>query len=129
MIVVDASVLAPVVLDHGTDGTRMRARLRGERIAAPDLAKVEAASVIRRHLASGAVDHEQATAAIEDLIELPVLLFPTAPFLRRAWALRENVTPYDACYVALAETLACTMLTADGRLARAPGLQCPVEVA
>ena len=129
MIVVDASVLAPVILDHGPDGTRMRARLRGERIAAPDLAKVEAASVIRKHLASGAVDHDRASAAIEDLIELPLLLFPTAPFLRRAWALRENVTPYDACYVALAETLACTMLTADGRLARAPGLQCPVELA
>ena len=56
----------------------MRARLRGERLAAPDLAKVEAASVIRRHLASGAVDREQAGAAIEDLIELPVLLFPIA---------------------------------------------------
>ena len=129
MIVVDASLLAPVVLDHGADGTRMRGRLRSERIAAPDLAKVEAASVIRRHLASGDVDHEQATAAIEDLIELPVLLFPTAPFLRRAWALRDNVTPYDACYVALAETLACTMLTADGRLVRAPGLRCPIELA
>jgi predicted nucleic acid-binding protein len=129
VIVVDASVLAPVVLDHGPDGIRMRARIRGERIAAPDLAKVEVASVIRRHLASGAVDSERASQAIDDLIEFPVLLFPTAPFLRRAWALRENVTAYDACYVALAETLACTLLTADGRLARAPGLECPVEMA
>jgi predicted nucleic acid-binding protein len=87
------------------------------------------ASVIRKHLAAGAVDHERASAAIEDLIDLPLLLFPTAPFLRRAWTLRENVTPYGACYVALAETLACTMLTADGRLARAPGLECPIELA
>jgi predicted nucleic acid-binding protein len=129
VIVVDASVLAPVVLDHGADGTRMRARLRGERLAAPDLAKVEVASVIRRHLASAAVDDERASQAIWNLIDLPILLFPTAPFLRRAWALRDNVTAYDACYVALAETLACTMLTADGRLARAPGLQCAVELA
>ncbi len=129
MIVVDASVLAPVVLDDGADGTRMRARLRGERLAAPDLAKVEVASVIRRHLASAAVDDERASQAIWNLIDLPILLFPTAPFLRRAWALRDNVTAYDACYVALAETLACTMLTADGRLARAPGLQCAVELA
>ncbi|HEY5012202.1 MAG TPA: type II toxin-antitoxin system VapC family toxin [Acidimicrobiia bacterium] len=128
MIVVDASVLAPVVLDDGPDGTRMRARLRGERVAAPDLAKVEAASVIRRHLASGAVDYQRASQAIENLIDFPILIFPTAPFLRRAWELRDNVTAYDACYVALAETLACAMLTADGRLARAPGLECAVEL-
>jgi predicted nucleic acid-binding protein len=129
VIVVDASVLAPVVLDDGVDGTRMRARLRGERLAAPDLAKVEVASVIRRHVASAAVVDRRASRAIEHLIDLPILLFPTAPFLRRAWALRDNVTAYDACYVALAETLSCTMLTADGRLARAPGLQCAVELA
>lgn len=129
MIVVDASVLAPVVLDHGADGTRMRARLRGERIAVPDLAKIEAASVIRRHLANGAVDHAGADQAMDDLVDLPVVAFPTSQFLRRAWALRANVTTYDACYVALAETLDCTLLTADARLARAPGLQCAVELA
>jgi predicted nucleic acid-binding protein len=128
VIVVDASVIAPLVLDDGAEGTQKRARLRGEQLAAPDLVKVEAASAIRRHLAAGLVDERRATLAIDDLISLPVLLFPTEPFLTRAWALRDNVTTYDACYIALAETLACALLTADGRLSRAPGVRCPVEL-
>ncbi len=128
MIVVDASVLAPLVLDDGPEGTKKRARLQGEQLAAPDLVKVEAASAIRRHLAAGFVDENRATLAISDLISLPVLLFPTETFLERAWALRDNVTTYDACYVALAETLGCTLLTADGRLGRAPGIGCPLEL-
>ena len=129
MLVVDASVLAPVVLEDGDDGDRMRARLRGERVVAPDLAKLEAASVIRRVLASGAVDQARADQAVADLVDLPVLVFPTSPLLQRAWALRDNITMYDACYVALAEALACPLLTSDARLARAPGLQCAVEIA
>jgi predicted nucleic acid-binding protein len=47
---------------------------------------------------------------------------------RRVWELRDNLTPYDAAYVAVAETLGCPLLTADGRLGRAPGLSCAVEV-
>ena len=55
-------------------------------------------------------------------------MYPTGSRLRRAWELRANGTVYDSCYVALAESLACTLLTADARLARAPGLSCPVKV-
>jgi predicted nucleic acid-binding protein len=46
----------------------------------------------------------------------------------RAFALRENLAAYDACYVALAEGLRCSLLTMDARLARAPGISCGVEV-
>jgi predicted nucleic acid-binding protein len=44
------------------------------------------------------------------------------------WELRENVTSYDACYVALAEGLRCALVTADTQLARATGLRCAVTV-
>jgi predicted nucleic acid-binding protein len=70
----------------------------------------------------------EANAASEDLIGLPIAVYPTGPLLRRVWELRDNVTPYDACYVALAEALDCPLLTADVRLSNAPGARCSIEV-
>jgi len=63
-----------------------------------------------------------------DLIDLPLRRASHRPLLRRCWQLRHNLTSYDACYVALAETLDVPLLTADGRLADAPGLRCAVEL-
>lgn len=128
MIVADASVLAPVVADHGVDGTNFRRRLRGETVAVPDLARIEVISVLRRQLYSGTLDSSQALQAVDDLLELPLVVYPTGRLLRRAWALRDNITTYDACYAALAELLGCPLLTADARLSRAPGLNCTIEV-
>lgn len=128
MLVVDASVLAPAIIDAGTDGAAIRTRLRGETIAGPDLLRVEVLAVIRKGVIAGALTMTQADAAVNDLLDLPVAVFPSAALLRRAWALRDNVTAYDACYVALAEALNCSLLTADGRLANAPGTTCAVEL-
>lgn len=128
MIVVDASVLAPVVADHGAAGTQLRRRLRGETVAVPDLARIEAISVIRRQLQSNILDSSQASRAVAALLDLPLLVYPTIDLLGRAWPLRDNFTAYDACYVALAEMLDCPLLTADARLSRSPGINCAVEV-
>jgi predicted nucleic acid-binding protein len=128
VLVVDASVLAPAVADGGSDGAAYRSRLRGERIAAPDLLRVEVLSVIRRQLSVGLLDVDQAEQALDDLLELPVSIYPTASLLRRGWELRDNVSAYDACYIALAESLDSTLLTADVRLARAPGVDCAIEL-
>lgn len=128
MLVVDASVLAPAVADGGSDGQRFRERLREETVLAPDLLRVEVASVLRRHAGNGNLTAEQARMAIEDLLAFPITVYPTAPLLRRVWELRPNVTAYDGCYVALAEAVGFPLLTADRRLAHAPGLRCAVEV-
>ncbi len=128
MLVADASVIAPVVADGGSDGVRFRQRLHGEQIATPDLLRVEVVSVIRRQLHVGTIDVTQAEQALVDLLELPLAVYPTAPLLRRCWQLRDNLTTYDACYIALAETLGCSLLTADTRLSRAPATRCPIEV-
>jgi predicted nucleic acid-binding protein len=124
VLVVDASVVAPLIADGGADGDSFRAAVRGQTLAAPDLVRVEVLSVIRRHLASGALDSQQANDAVDDLVALPITLYPTTPLLRRCWELRSNVTAYDACYVALAETLDFTLMTADVRLTNAPGARC-----
>lgn len=128
MLVVDASVLAPVVADAGSDGQRFRERLRGETVFGPDLLRVEVASVLRRHAGNGNLTAQQARMAIEDLLAFPITVYPTAPLLPRVWELRSNVTAYDGCHVALAEAVGSPLVTADRRLARAPGLRCAVEV-
>lgn len=128
VLIVDASVIAPAVADGGPDGEVCRAQLKGQSLAAPDLLRVQAVSVIRRQLANGALTPAQATNAIEDLLNLPITVYPTAPLLRRAWELRDNATAYDACYVALAEALGCALATADQRLANSPGARCQFDV-
>jgi predicted nucleic acid-binding protein len=85
-------------------------------------------SVVRRHAVTGALSTRQANGAIDDLLALPVVVYPTAPLLGRCWQLRGNVTAYDACYVALAEALDCTLLTADANLARAPATSCEIDL-
>ena len=127
MLVVDASVVAPAVADGGDDGWRHRQRLRGEQLAAPDLLRVEVLSVLRRQHRRGGLDAGQVAAAVDDLLDLELDVYPTGPLLRRAWELRENVIAYDACYVALAEALDCPLLTADARLSRADGPICEFE--
>lgn len=128
MLVVDASALAPAIVDAGADGASIRARLRSESIAGPDLLRAEVLAVIRKRRIDGALAADQADAAVGDLLDLPLSVFPAAPLLRRAWALRDNLTAYDSFYIALAEALDCPLLTADARLANAPGNRCAVEL-
>lgn len=89
---------------------------------------VETVAVLRRRWRAGDLAARRLRSAIEDLLALPIVRFPTGPLMTRAYDLRANVTPYDAAYVALAQSLGCTLLTADARLARAPGVRCAVEV-
>ena len=128
MLVVDASVLAPALADAGIDGRRFRTRLRGETIIGPDLLRIEVTSVLRRHANSGQLTSDQADAAFNDLLAFPITVFPTAPLLGRVWELRVSLTAYDGCYVALAEAADSVLLTADRRLANAPGPRCQIEV-
>lgn len=127
MIVVDASVLAPAIADIGTQGQRFRERLRGQALAGPDLLRVEVASVLRRQLHRGLLTLSQAEAAMDDLLNFPIRVFPTTLLLRRVWDLKANLTSYDACYVALAEAIDGVLVTADKRLAQSPGPQCQME--
>ncbi len=129
MIVLDASALLELLL-----GTA-RGRLVAARISDPSLglhiphlADIEIAQALRRYVRDGELDVASAASAIENLQELDLERYSHEPLLARVWALRNNLTAYDAVYVALAELLNTTLLTCDGRLARAPGLARRVEL-
>lgn len=129
MIVVDASVLANVVGDDGADGRRARGEIRSAGdVAAPDLVDVETVAVLRKRWLAGTISDRRFATAIADLEAMDLDRYPALPLTRRAYELRANVTAYDAMYVALAEILGCELLTADQRLARAPGPRCAVRV-
>ena len=122
-------MVANAVGDDGALGAAARSALRTDsEIWAPDLVDVEAMSSLRRRWRAGMLTTDQLEQAVDDLRMLPIVRRPMIDLMRRAFELRDNVTPYDAVYVALAEGLGCTLVTGDRRLANAPGLRCTVEV-
>jgi predicted nucleic acid-binding protein len=105
-----------------------RARLRGQRLTAPFVVDIEVMSAVRTIARVRALDERRVHQTLADLMASPVRRVPHAPLLPRIWALRHNLTPFDAAYVALAEALGAPLLTADRRLAGAPGVECAIEL-
>lgn len=129
MIVVDASVLAPALAYDAPEGDAARLRLeREEQLFAPELVDLELAAVWRGAIRAGRLDEPRSRRALADLAVLRLVRVRHQVLMPRIWELRHNLTPYDAAYVALAEALDATLLTADGRSTRAPSLRCNVEL-
>lgn len=114
--------------DDGPDGTQARERLRGEELAAPHLVDLEVTSVLRRSARIGTITEQRASQALQDLTDLEIERVTHTSLLSRIWELRSNYTPYDACYVAVAELFHAPLLTYDARMASAPGARCTFEV-
>ena len=128
MIVVDASVLAPALADDSADGDRARERLRGGQLVAPELIDLEVLSTLRRAARAKRLDERRSAQALTDLATLPLRRVPHLSLLARVWELRDNLSAYDASYVALAEALDTVLLTADGGIKRATGINCEILV-
>jgi predicted nucleic acid-binding protein len=126
VIVVDASVLAPALADDDADGNRAREHLRGEQLVAPELIDLEVVSTLRRAARAKRLDERRSARALTDLAALPLRRVPHLPLLVRVWELRNNLSAYDASYVALAESLGTVLLTADGGMKRVAGIRCEV---
>ena len=124
MVVVDASVLVDALLIDGT----ARARLAEANLQAPDLIDAEVLSVLRRLVLANTLAESNALQALNAAARLGLRRYPSRALWPRAWELRTNLSAYDALYVALAEQLDAPLLTADARLARAPGLRCSIEI-
>jgi predicted nucleic acid-binding protein len=128
LIVVDASIVVTALADDGPDGDRIRARLRGERLVAPHLVDVEVLSAWRRLATAGDLDQRRVALAMEDLRALRLERVAHGPVMGRCWELHQNLTVYDATYAALAEVMEVPLVTADAKLASAPGLRCEVDL-
>ena len=128
-MVLDASGAVEFLLNTAR-GRRLGARLAddAEVVHAPHLIDIEIAHVLRRYVLDGALGEARAIQALDHWRRLEVERYPHEPFLDRIWDLRDNVTAYDAVYVALAETLGESLVTGDQRLAGSPGLNVQVEL-
>ena len=124
MIVVDASAALAALLNAGP----ARRALRSEQLHVPHLIDSEVANGLRRTVALGRLDADAGWTALDAWRHLGVVRYPIFGVLDRVWQLRDNLSAYDATYVALAEQLDCALVTADRRLSRAPDIQCSITV-
>jgi predicted nucleic acid-binding protein len=127
--VVDASTVVAALIDSSPDGQWCEAQLAADELVAPDLMPYEVANILRRTEARGAIDTSTAAGALADLRTLAIELVAFDLVADRIWALRANLTVYDASYVATAELVGGRLVTLDRKLAGAPGIRCPIALA
>ena len=129
MIVLDASAAVVVLLNMDATASAILDRMADsdEGLHVPHLFEIEVLSALRRHATSG-ISEKRSAELLEDLMTMRITRYPHTALLARIWELRNNVTAYDAAYVALAETLDAPLVTMDARLARATGIRATVEL-
>jgi predicted nucleic acid-binding protein len=124
VIVVDASAGLTALLNDGP----ARQALASDQLHAPHLVDSEIASALRRRVTARQINADDAWTALDTWRRLGLTRYALHPLFDRIWELRDNLSAYDAGYVALAEALDCGLITADARLSRAPGVRCPITV-
>ena len=129
MVVADASALIEYVLRTPT-GDVLSAHLEDARLAVaiPHSCDVEVVAACRKAVMAGKLAPARAAEALADYLDLPLERYGDPGFVPRLWELRDNFSPYDAVYVALAEALESPLLTADRRLGRATAEHTTVSV-
>jgi predicted nucleic acid-binding protein len=129
VIVLDASAVVDLVVEPRSATAAIRSRLRADPdIHVPHLVDAEVTNALRRKLLSGQLDAQRARRAIRRLTVMRLVRWPQTALLDRALALRDQLSAYDAIYVAMAEATGATLVTRDARLARAGGHRARVEV-
>jgi len=126
VLVVDTSALVAALFDQPRPFLLLD-RLAGGDLHAPHLVDVEFTHAVRRLVATDQLTLDRATQGRGDFVQLPILRYPHGPLLDRMWELRDNLTAYDAAFVALSEALAVPLVTTDARLAASPGHRAVIE--
>ena len=122
--VVDSSVVLAALVGTAQHAAWAQQQLADTPLAAPHLLHVEVANKLRKFVFQGKLSSDAASLAHAEAVRLPLDLFDYPPVAARAWSLRQNVSAYDAWYVALAELLEAPLVTLDERLARSSGPRC-----
>ncbi len=126
IIVVDASVVVEALTvpqSLASDALR-----RCDAAISPAHLDAEVGHALRGLVRGGLLDATEARDCLDDVATSGIVRFPLAPLVRRAFELRENMTFYDALYVALAELQDLPLVTTDSKYTRVPGLRCGIEV-
>jgi predicted nucleic acid-binding protein len=125
--VLDASVAVTALTEPGSPAAKL---LSADDAVSqvPSIFDAEVLSALRGLVRGGKFDHGAAADLIADLMLFPVDRWHLSPLLPRMWELRDNLTPYDAAYVALAELTGTLLVTGDERIAAAPGTRCEIQI-
>lgn len=127
MIVLDTSALVEFLVGSDHIADRVRGVATGERLAAPHAVDLECASTLRGLVRGKKLPEGEGLHALDLLGRMNIKRFDHVPLLPRIWELRHNMWPYDASYVALAESLDAVLVTVDGKFGWAPGLRCSIR--
>jgi predicted nucleic acid-binding protein len=120
LIVIDASALTDVLLGRREAMDALEKELAGSGqspLHAPEVIEPETLNALRRLIKAGQISDGRATEAVTDLANTRMIRYPHGPFRWRVWELRNELTAYDAQYLALADALDATLVTCDAGLA------------
>ena len=126
MIVLDTAAMVEFLVGADRIADQVRARVAGEKLAAPHALDLECASTLRGLVHGGKLPPGEGGRALELLSRTDLKRYSHVPLLERIWQLRPNMWPYDAAYVALAESLAAELVTVDSKIQKVPGIMCAV---
>ncbi|QSB13439.1 type II toxin-antitoxin system VapC family toxin [Natronosporangium hydrolyticum] len=127
MIVLDTSALVEFLVGADQLAEVVRSVAAGEVLAAPHAADLEIASALRGLVHENKLPANEAQRALELFAAMGVRRYEHLSLFPRIWELRHNMWPYDAAYVALAESLKVTLVTVDVKFVGAPGMRCPLR--
>jgi predicted nucleic acid-binding protein len=125
--ILDASVAVTALTEPGSPAADLLS-VDDAVFGVPSIFDAEVLSALRGLVRGGKFDPAAAADLIADLMVLPVDRWPMSPLLPRMWELRDNLTPYDAASVALAELTGAVLVTGDERIATSPGTYCDIQV-
>ena len=127
MIVLDTSAVVEFLVGSDPAAERIREITEGETLAAPHAVDLECASALRGLVRGSKLPPDEGERALRLLGRMKIRRYGHLPLLARIWQLRHNMWPYDAAYVALAESLGAELVTLDAKLEKVPGLACTVR--
>ncbi len=119
-----------MLVGQGPGAERIRQKVEGpgQSLHVPHVMDLEVLHALRRQTLLGTISSRRSAESIEDLKNLAFVRYPHATLVDRIWSLKDNLTAYDAAYVALAEALDAPLVTMDARLSQAPGIRAAVDV-